>query len=49
MTFVRSLPRVGGLVELRTYECDGCREVMSCEAQATPCMWVAFGDTRRLA
>jgi hypothetical protein len=49
MVFVRSLPRLGGLAELRTYECTGCREVLSREAQATPSMWVAPGGSRRLA
>jgi len=36
MTFVRSVPRVGGLPELRSYECKACRVA-----------YTAAGDERR--
>ena len=29
MRFVRSLPAVGGLSELQSYECRGCRETVT--------------------
>jgi hypothetical protein len=43
MAFVCSSPPLWDLAELRTYECTGSREVLSCEAQAVPSMWVANG------
>ena len=36
MTFVRSVPRVGGLPELRSYECKACKIA-----------YTAAGDERR--
>jgi hypothetical protein len=47
MRFVRSLPAVGGLSELQSYECRGCRETITIAVDGKNTIRSAAGNYQR--
>ena len=47
MRFVRSLPAVGGLSELQSYECRGCREATTIAVDEKSRIRSATGNYQR--